>query len=296
VSDDEALGASDDEALDASDDEAAACAAYADYDEFMADVRHVDIDEASDDDWDADDDAGSDHGGDTDDTTDVTDAIFTMGLDGVLNLVPALEYELDGDDEAEVDDPAAHLKEPLYADASVTVGAALYALLQAKQASKAKDGLFDDLFHYLHKHLLPQPNHLPGSLYMAKKAIGVPRLQDFERQACPNSCRVWPHLPRKQWAAHQSDECEVCKCKRFVARVLPSGTVRLRPAKATWPEDPSPWVGRIDRFIAFEANRPGDVQPHVFRIAVMKLWRVAANNISSNRDVVRGNGDQPLCV
>jgi hypothetical protein len=65
-------------------------------------------------------------------------------------------------------------------------------------------------------------------------------------------------------------------------------TVRVNfLVSATWPEDPSPWVGRIDRFIAFEANRPGDVQPHVFRIAVMKLWRVAANNISSNRDVVR---------
>ena len=33
-------------------------------------------------------------------------------------------------------------------------------------------------------------NRLPASLYLAKRVLDVKKLQQFERQACPNSCMV----------------------------------------------------------------------------------------------------------
>ena len=84
----------------------------------------------------------------------------------------------------------SHLDDPLFDGARVTLREALYAILSEKRHGQIKDTSFDNYMWYLHYLLLPPGNFLPPSLYMVKRVIGVPELWEYERQACPNSCRV----------------------------------------------------------------------------------------------------------
>ena len=84
--------------------------------------------------------------------------------------------------------------------------------------------------------LLPKGNILPPSLYLAERIVHSRPPDSCAYHACPEDHKVWPHLPRREWALHKDDRCE-CGAARFVTQTVP-GVPCLRPAKVmmvcTW--------------------------------------------------------------
>lgn len=62
---------------------------------------------------------------------------------------------------------------------------------------------------------------------------------EFVHHVCKNECKVWQHLPRAQWEAHDTDCCPVCDEPRFHEVHSSSGRRVLKPHKVSLPWSPT---------------------------------------------------------
>lgn len=106
---------------------------------------------------------------------------------------------------------------------------ACFLLLELKRKHRLHDTAFDILMRCLAEVLLPEGNILPPSLYLVERLLQSRPPDTCAYHACPKDCKVWPHLPRRDWALHKDDRCD-CGAARFVTQTA-AGVPCLRPAK-----------------------------------------------------------------
>ncbi len=107
---------------------------------------------------------------------------------------------------------------PLYDNAALTVGEAIYAYLKKKVDDCEQDKASDRHYRLLRESVLPQGNLFPPSLYLLRKVAGVESLHDHEYHVCEKDHYRWPKISRGEWPLHRDDVCPVCQTEGVVTR------------------------------------------------------------------------------
>ncbi|GLI64632.1 hypothetical protein VaNZ11_007950 [Volvox africanus] len=119
-------------------------------------------------------------------------------------------------------------------EARITVGQFGYAWLKEKMAGRVRDVVADRQLRFLRDICLPPGNHVPPSLYVLRKMLGIPDPRDFEQHTCLSEKCRFPPLPTKDWMDHRDDTCNCPeKHKRFKMVTTSAGAHPL-PNKRYW--------------------------------------------------------------
>ncbi len=107
---------------------------------------------------------------------------------------------------------------PLYDNAGLTVGEAIYAYLKKKVDDCEQDKASDRHYRMLRESILPAGNCFPPSLYLLRKVAGVQNLHDHEYHVCEKEHYRWPKIRRDEWLSHRDDVCPVCQTDGVVTK------------------------------------------------------------------------------
>lgn len=100
------------------------------------------------------------------------------------------------------------------AGSEVTVGQFSFAFLKEKTASRTRDTAADRQLRFLKEVCFPAGNHVPPSLYVIRKMLGVPDPRDFEMHVCVGDKCLFTPRAQSEWLAHCDEKCD-CGHMRF---------------------------------------------------------------------------------
>lgn len=112
------------------------------------------------------------------------------------------------------------LDEPLWRglgggpDCKITLRQCLYAKLLHKVQYRLSDKAFEEVCRLFAALYLPEGNIFPPTLYLIKRILDIPSVDEHMWHACPKGCKAWEPLPQRDWENHKDDKCR-CGTPRF---------------------------------------------------------------------------------
>ena len=152
------------------------------------------------------------------------------------------------------------LDDCLYEGCTLTLAEFLVRLVAIKRRGQVRYRPLQEFLDLI-RNALPTPNIVLPTLHLVKKALGVPRIADYEQHACINCCMVWPHIKRAHYAKHMHDKCSVCGEMRFNVRTYSAlGRHSVTPRRAWWYFDPKATILDWNKDVEFVQSKRGAVE------------------------------------